>query len=222
ERGCHAAGYHQGSPPGTGQHMPSGARRPGRLWYLGRFGRQVADPVGNEVPPFRLELALLAAGEVLSGLVTYRLAGDLVDEGFEVQMSRVGVHGFWPFSLRIRFSAVRAADRRLFTVPTGISSTSATSERLSPEPKTRPSTSRWADASLWIAPFTSASSARSKAITSGPGFGPGWSARKASSTTRSRRPRSRSRVCRRAMAITQERTDDSPLKQPAPPPPPPL
>jgi len=87
KRGCHAADCHHGSPPGTRQHTPSGARRPGRLWYPGRFGRQVADPVGNEVPPVRLELALLAVGEVLSDLVAYRLAGDLGDQVFEVKMS---------------------------------------------------------------------------------------------------------------------------------------
>jgi hypothetical protein len=87
ERGCYAAGYHHGSPPRTRQHTPSGARRPGRLWYLCRFGRQVADPVGNEAPPVHLELALLAVGEVLSDLVAYRPAGDLGDQIFEVKMS---------------------------------------------------------------------------------------------------------------------------------------
>jgi hypothetical protein len=100
ERGCRAAGHEHGAPPGARQYTLSGAPEPGRLGCLGRGGRQAADPVGHEVPPVRLALAVL------------------------------------------RFSAVRAAARRLFTVASGISSTPATAERLSPEPKARPSTSR--------------------------------------------------------------------------------
>src|SRR5580658_14961 len=179
ERGGRGAGHQHGAPPGT-RTRPAAPRpgRPGRLGGLRRGGRQAADPLGHEVPPVGLELAVFAGGEVLPGPVAYRLAGGHGDQVAEVEMgvagvSRVWVHRFWPFSLRIRFSAVRAAARRLFTVPTGISSTPATSGRLSPEPKARPSTSRWAAASSRIAPFTSASSARSRAVTSGPGSEPG-------------------------------------------------
>src|SRR5262249_19041627 len=147
----------------AGQAVPPPARRPP--------GRE---PAGDQIPAVRFGTAVLAARKVFPGPVTYRLAGDLGDQVLQVQMGGVGgsracVHRSWPFSFSIRPSAVRAAVRRLFTVPTGISSTPATSGRLSPEPKARPSTSRWGAASSRIAAVTSASSARSRAITSGPG-----------------------------------------------------
>jgi hypothetical protein len=47
-------------------------------------GRQAADPAGNQVPPARLALAVLAAGQVLPGPVTYRLAGGPGDQVAEV------------------------------------------------------------------------------------------------------------------------------------------
>ena len=92
ERGCCAAHHQQGSPPGTRRHKPSGTPRPGRLGYLRRGSGQAPDPAGNQFPPARLELAVLAASEVHPGPVADWLAGGLGDQVPEVQMEeRVSV-----------------------------------------------------------------------------------------------------------------------------------
>ena len=103
ERCRRAAGHEHGAPPGTRQYTLSGCAAAGQAGRFGRGGGQAADPAGNEVPPVRLELAVLAAGQVLPGPVAYGLARGPGDQVPQVQVgvagvSRVCVHRFWPFS----------------------------------------------------------------------------------------------------------------------------
>src|SRR6202012_6049950 len=136
----------------------------------GHVGGQVTEAGSDQVPARPLAPARFAGGQVRSRPVTGRLAAGLGDQLLELEMGvagagRVSVHRFWvhrvwPFRSRMPVRAPRAAVSRLFTVPTGMSSTLATSGRLSPAPKARPSTSRWAGASSWMDTRTAASSAR--------------------------------------------------------------